>query len=87
MSLMEIAAAGWRQTAWLRRIGRDRVLSVVGARRFEITNAGGVTLVAKAYLSRESYDREMIGWLTARQYSLSPPLFWYPYFKATRRMF
>ena len=24
----------------------------------------------------------MIGWITARQDSLSPPLFWYPYFKA-----
>ena len=35
---------------------------------FEITSAGGVTLVAKAYLSRG----EMICWLTARQCGLSP---------------
>ena len=49
---------------------------------FEITSARGVTLVAKAHLSRESYDRELIGWLTARQCGLSAPLFWYPYFKA-----
>jgi len=54
---------------------------------FEITSSGGVTLVAKAYLARESYDREMIGWLTARQYSLSPHFSGTHISRPTRRMF
>jgi hypothetical protein len=83
MSLVESAAA---------RLGKDppgfvgsigTVFSESAQRAaFEITSARGVTLVAKAHLSRESYDRELIGWLTARQCGLSAPLFWYPYFKA-----
>jgi hypothetical protein len=83
MSLVELAAARLREKppGFVGSIGT--VFSPSSERAaFEITNAGGVTLVAKAYLSRESHDREMIGRLTARQYSPSPPLFWYPYFKA-----
>jgi hypothetical protein len=83
MSLVESAAArlGEDPPGFVGSIGT--VFSESAQRAaFEITSARGVTLVAKAHLSRESYDRELIGWLTARQYGLSLPLFWYPYFKA-----
>lgn len=83
MSLVEIAAARLREKppGFVGSIGT--VFSQSSERAaFEITSAEGVTLVAKAYLSRESYDQEMIGCLTARQCGLGPPLFWYPYFKA-----
>jgi hypothetical protein len=83
MSLVESAAArlGEDPPGFVGSVGT--VFSESAQRAaFEITSARGVTLVAKAHLSRESYDRELIGWLTARQYGLSLPLFWYPYFKA-----
>jgi hypothetical protein len=83
MSLVESAAArlGEDPPGFVGSIGT--VFSESAQRAaFEITGARGVTLVAKAHLSRESYDRELIGWLTARQCGLSAPLFWYPYFKA-----
>ncbi len=83
MSLVESAAARLRERppGFVGSVGT--VFSESSERAaFEITSARGVTLVAKAHLSRESYDREMIGCLTARQCALSAPLFWYPYFKA-----
>ena len=76
MSLVEMAAAQLceKPPGFVGSIGT--VFSESSQRAaFEITNVEGVTLVAKAYLSRESYDREMIGCLTSRQYSLSPPPF------------
>jgi hypothetical protein len=83
MSLVESAAArlGEDPPGFVGSI--DTVFSESAQRAaFEITSARGVKLVAKAQLSRESYDREMIRWLTARQCGLSAPRFWYPYFKA-----
>jgi hypothetical protein len=83
MSLVESAAARLRANppGFVGSIGT--VFSESAQRAaFEITSARGVTLVAKAHLSRESYDRELIGRLTARQAGLCPPLFWYTYFKA-----
>ena len=83
MSLVESAAARLSE-APPRFVGSIGTVFSESAQRaaFEITSARGVTLMAKAHLSRESYDRELIGWLTAREAGLSPPLFWYPYFKA-----
>jgi hypothetical protein len=83
MSLVESAAArlGEDPPGFVGSIGT--VFSESAQRAaFEITSARDVTLVAKVHLSRESYDRELIGWLTARQCGLSAPLLWYPYFKA-----
>jgi hypothetical protein len=83
MSLVESAAARLREDppGFVGSIGTAFSESSRRA-AFEITSVHGVTLVAKVHMSRESYDRELIGWLTARQCGLSAPLFWYPYFKA-----